>query len=185
MTAPVRQGGHLVEADGRETTWTVAEGQRGRRWRWTSGRSGGIAVAHTLETDPSGRFLRVESAGPWGLLTLHREADGSLHGHRVGSGGVDHLAMPRPAPSLVLVGVGPVGAAAFLAAVGGLAEAVSLEVILVGDDGSVVPDLVHLRPIGRRSVELGVRGQVRAVTVDPDGLPVRPDGGPWWALEHD
>lgn len=185
MTFPVRRAGRLMETDGRVTSWSVAEGRRGRRWRWVTGNGDQVDVTHTLETDPSGAFVRVESAGAWGLLTLHREADCSLHGHRVGPTGISHLAMRPPVPSSVLVGDGLVGIAALLGPIGRVAEAVDLEAVLVADDATVAEGRIRLRPVGRRSIEGLVGDRLQVVSVDPDGLPTGADGSLTWALELD
>ena len=89
MVEWLRRAGHVRAADRASTTWSVAEGHRGRRWRELvrvgNGRPG---VRHSLllETSPDGRFAHLELSTDTGLLTLHPEGDGSLHGNAV----VDH-----------------------------------------------------------------------------------------------
>jgi hypothetical protein len=89
MTAWLRRAGHVRAADGAGITWSVAEGHRGRRWRELirvgAGRPG-IRHSLLLETDPDGRFAHLELSTDAGLLTLHPEGDGTLHGNAV----VDH-----------------------------------------------------------------------------------------------
>ena len=79
----LRVGGRGAGADGVEVVWSVAEGSRGRRWREARSTAAGIKTSLLLETDPSGLFAHLELSTPTGLLTLHPETDGSLHGHAV------------------------------------------------------------------------------------------------------
>ena len=90
----LRRAGHLRAADGASTTWSVAEGRRGRRWREVvrigQGREG-LRHSLLLETDPEDRFAHLELSTDVGLLTLHPEGDGSLHGNAVVDHGESHL----------------------------------------------------------------------------------------------
>jgi hypothetical protein len=201
VSAPVRRGGRLVDDAGRSTTWSMAEGSRGRRWRWTVvDRRGNLLASHTLELDPEGRFSHLESAIGAGLLSLHREADGSLHGNRLSERGVDHLQVPAPAPRLVLVGSGPIGLVAMAAGLADGAaereagrdsgqesgEALELDVVEVADDLGVrlAEARIHRGEGGR--VEVRMDRGTRRVTVDASGLP--PDDGSSttsWPLERD
>ena len=185
MSVPIRRAGRTEEADGRVTTWTIAEGRRGRRWRWTvTGSGGGASVAHTLETSPAGAFERLESATAHGLLTLHREADGSVHGNLVGPEGVRPIAIPAPAPDVVLIDSGPVGSAALIASVGPLAEAITIEVIRVDDELRTHLEACTLRPLGRGRVLLDLAGDATEVVLDADGLPAGEVGSTSWPLEE-
>ena len=182
----MRRGGRTTDAVGRSITWSVAEGRRGRRWRWSVVERGGSFVAgHTVEVDPDGRFVRLESMGVSGLLSLHREADASVHGNRVSDRGVDHIEIPA-APELVIVGSDPIGLAA---AVGGLGSANPLAraaVLEVGDDLGVRVVEGSIRRSAARSWQLDVGGAVRRVRLDELGLPS--DDGPGitsWPLEGD
>lgn len=92
MTAPVRDGGRFDLPTGGRVVWTVAEGRRGRRWRWVMTDPRGT-LAVLLETDPAGRPARLEVASEAGLLVLHPESDGmEAHGNVVGPDGVRPLA---------------------------------------------------------------------------------------------
>ena len=184
---PVRRGGRLVDETGAVTTWSVAEGRRGRRWRWAIvDRRGALVVAHTLELDPDGRVVKLESAAATGLLTLHREADATFHGNRVGERGVDHLEIPAPAPGLVIVGRGPVGLAAVsgsLAAAEGPRPVDALEVL---DDLGVRVIGCGVRRGEGSTWELMMGRSVRRVTLDALGLPVGDEvGSTSWSLERD
>ena len=94
MAERLRRAGHVRAADGASTTWSVAEGRRGRRWRELvrvgNGRPG-IRHSLLLETDPDGRFAHLELSTDAGLLTLHPEGDGTLHGNAVADHGEAHL----------------------------------------------------------------------------------------------
>ena len=181
----VRRGGRFEDEGGRVTTWSVAGGSRGRRWRWvTVGPGVDQVAAHTLETTLDARFNRLESAGQRGLLTLHVEPDGRVHGHRVTGGGVEHVALGVPASGLALVGTGPVGDAAFVSGIGQAAEPVRTETLIVTNGLGVEVAEVVVRPLGRRAVEIEVAGVARRLELDGDGLPVVP-GGDAWPLELD
>lgn len=92
---PVRRGGAGTLPDGARLVWSVAEGTRGRRWRWWLATDDGTSLAALLETDPDGRPTRLELAGAAGLLTLHPEPDErSAHGNVVSAAGVRPLVAP-------------------------------------------------------------------------------------------
>lgn len=183
MSGPVRRAGRFGDADGRTVTWSVADGRRGRRWRWTIARAdGALDAVHTLETDPDGTFSRLESAGPERLLTLHREADGSLHGNRVAATGVEHLAY-APAPRLVLLGGDALGLAALVAGLPPLAEAVVVELLVVSDDLATSVETARVVPDGQRSIRLELGGAIRHVELDVDGLPAGAAASTSWPLE--
>lgn len=185
MSRPVRRGGRLVEPDGRVVTWSMAEGTRGRRWRWTVvDERGALVAAHTVELDRDGRFARLESAAAGGLLALHRETDASLHGNRVAGHGVGHLTVPAPASDVIVVGSGPIGLAIASAAMppdGGV-----IDVVEVGDDLDVAVVEASVRRAGDGSIELRTGLGARRVRLGVDGLP-SDDGGAStsWPLELD
>ena len=89
----VRRAGVATQADGSEVVWSVADGRRGRRWRAVTRRDGMVASSLLLEVDPDGRPARLELATAAGLLTLHPEPSGLLHGNAVTTGGVRHVTM--------------------------------------------------------------------------------------------
>ena len=73
-------------------TWSLAEGERGRRWRWTVSDGGRLRHVALVEIDPTGRFARLELASQAGMLTLHPEPDRrSIHGNVVSADGVRSL----------------------------------------------------------------------------------------------
>ncbi len=102
----LRRAGRAGRPDGAVVVWSVAEGRRGRRWRESVTRIGRLQVVTLLETDPEGRFARLEAATAAGMLTLHASGDGrSVHGNVVTPAGVRHLALDwGPAHRLVVEG---------------------------------------------------------------------------------
>jgi hypothetical protein len=109
----VRRAGTGRTADGDRAWWSVAEGRRGRRWREAIVGPGGLRHSLLLETAADGRFSHLELATPAGLLTLHPEPDGTLHGNAVEAGAVRHLAgLPWDRDGVVDLAGSPVAAAA-------------------------------------------------------------------------
>jgi hypothetical protein len=97
MSGFLRRAGRTATEDGRTVTWTVADGTRGRRWRATvagAPQPFALDASLLLEVSPDGRPVRLELSTPAGMLTLHPEADGALHGNAVTAGGVAHLVFP-------------------------------------------------------------------------------------------
>jgi hypothetical protein len=94
-SGPLRLAGRGRLEDGGLVSWTLAEGARGRRWRWTVVDVGIVRHVGLVELDVEGRLARLELASSDGLLTLHPSADRSeLHGNVVTPSGVRHLAFP-------------------------------------------------------------------------------------------
>lgn len=92
---PLRRGGVLPAGDGARVLWSVAEGRRGRRWRFSRTDATGAGLSALLEVDPAGSHRRLEVTAPAGLLTLHPEPDqSSAHGNVVTPAGIRHLAFP-------------------------------------------------------------------------------------------
>jgi len=88
----VRRAGTGRTGVGETVWWSVAEGRQGRRWREAVVVGGGLRHSLLLETTPDGRFSHLELSTPAGLLTLHPEGDGTLHGNAVLAGGLRHVA---------------------------------------------------------------------------------------------
>ena len=84
----LRVAGTGRSSDGATVTWSVAEGRRGRRWREAVSRNGAVVHSLLLELDSEGRFAHLELTTPAGLLTLHPEGDGTLHGNAVTAAGL-------------------------------------------------------------------------------------------------
>jgi hypothetical protein len=113
VTAWLRRAGRGVDADGAVVTWSLAEGRRGRRWRESRVRGDAILSSLLFETDPDGRFSHLELSTPAGLLTLHPEGDGTIHGNTVTEAGVGHVVgLPWDADGVVLIEGSSITAAA-------------------------------------------------------------------------
>jgi len=95
MTEWLRRAGRGRLRDGSVVTWTVAEGNRGRRWRWTLSQDDRLAVVGLIELAPDGLFGRLELALANALVTFHPDDDRrAAHGNVVTNGGVRPIAVP-------------------------------------------------------------------------------------------
>jgi hypothetical protein len=142
-------GGWLV-------TWSVAEGTRGRRWRWTVVSPAGLGHAALVEFDPDGRFGRLELETARGMLTLHPDADRRVaHGNVVRPGGVDPVEVAWSDDDAFAIEEDPFGSA-----VGGWR----------GRGWVVEPDL-QLRRVDD--------GDTRALDLDERGIPRLGDAREW------
>jgi hypothetical protein len=179
MTGPsIRLAGSVVH-DGALRTWSVADGRRGRRWRATEASPAG-SRSWVVETDPDGAFVRLEAATGDALLTLHREPDGSLHGHRIGSDGMDHFAIPGPTPP-VLAGLDPLAlAAATGPRVDRPATERPLAVILIDGDLRVARVAATIRTTDTGELEVaGIAERPLRVDLDVTGLPATYVAAAW------
>ncbi len=123
----------------------------------------GIRSSLLHELDPDGRFSHLELSTAAGLLTLHPEGDGTLHGNVVTTGGVEHVVgVPWDPDTAVILEGSTVCVAAARQDVDGRGW---LQITL---------DL-HLRPMA---------GPLPQVAVDADGLPAL-EGGGTWPLERE
>jgi hypothetical protein len=157
---PLRRAGRGRLPDGSTVIWSVSQGSRGRRWREIRRTADGVLITSLLlETNPDGRFAHIELSTAAGLLTLHPEADGTLHGNVVTTLGIRHVVgLPWTPGSVVLVeGSVLASAAAMRTLVGNAADGVRITLEL---------DVV----VTREAVSL---------EVDEDGLPVLDDGAAW------
>ena len=162
MTAPLRRAGSGRAPDGAHVTWSVAEGNRGRRWRWTVIEAeGSVRHAGLIELDVPGAFARLELASASGLLTLHPAGDGrTAHGNVVRSARVDHIEVGLATGD----GIGIVGDAFGSS----LRTGSTGEGWMIGEDLGLVAG--------------GASGSV--ATLDDRGIPVLADAAEW-ALETD
>jgi len=112
-----------------------------------------------LELDPAGRFSHLELATAGGLLTLHPEPDGTLHGNAVTAAGIRHIrGMPWAADGVIVVA----GSAVCQAVAG---------------SGRRIGDRVPMLRIG---TDLALARDTLEVTAeDGDGLPVLVDAMSW------
>jgi hypothetical protein len=165
MSAGPQRAGAATLADGTTVVWSVAEGRRGRRWREVRSGPEGVISSLLLETDAARRFAHIELATAAGLLTLHPEGDGTLHGNVVGVDGVRHVVgRPWDERGAVLVDGSPIAAAAAAWSAIGHGG---------GPDGESESSL---------RVTLGLEleaGAVAAATIDREGLPELADGATW------
>ncbi len=184
----LRMGGTARLADGRRLLWSVAEGVRGRRWRWALARGDGIEHAVLLEIDPEGRPVRLEATSASGLLTLHPEPDfASLHGNLVTSNGIEHLTFGWSATTVIDV-IDPFGPVVLVASRGlGLPVEGTLELVSLGLDRFLrpAPGVVRLTRTDRTTWSVapsdpaGRRRTTWTGTLEPDGRPRLPDGDRW------
>lgn len=182
--APLRSGGRGQGADGASVIWSVAEGGKGRRWREVRNSGGGVASSLLLELGPDGRFCHLELATPSGLLTLHPEADGTLHGHAIVSDGVEHVVgLAWDADAIVLLD----GSSACRAA----AAASLAEVVAAGTSrahlAAVIPATLWLevKPVRVERIDATTWrfGSEEPFVVGRHGLPVLV-GAEAWPLER-
>jgi hypothetical protein len=168
----LRRAGRGTAADGSVITWSVAEGRRGSRWREVRVRGESVVSSLLLELDAAGRFSHLELSTASGLLTLHPEGDGTLHGNAVGAGGVRHvMAVPWTRDDILLVAGSPTSRAAAARRIEASPAGDAPRAKGVGFGIVVGLDLsAERRAIGRSE---------RAVPLDPDGLPIFGDGLSW------
>jgi len=93
MTGWLRRAGRGRLPDGSVVTWSVAEGTRGRRCRWTVAVGDRLQIAGLVELDEQGRLARLEIGTAAGQLTLHPEGAGSMLGNVVTHEGVQPIAL--------------------------------------------------------------------------------------------
>jgi hypothetical protein len=145
--------------DGSMVTWSVAEGARGRRWRWTIAMGEGLRHAGLVELDPDGRFGRLELETARGMLTLHPDADRrSAHGNVVRPGGVEPVEVAWSDDDGLAIDDDPFGSAV---------------ACWRGSGWVIDPDLQLRREDG---------GDTRALELDERGIP-RLDVAREWPLE--
>jgi len=108
----LRRAGMGRLPDGSVATWSVADGLRGRRWRWTIATDHGLRHAGLVELDPAGRLGRLEFETGDGMLTLHPDADRAVaHGNVVRVGGVEPLALAWSDDDAIAIEDDPFGSA--------------------------------------------------------------------------
>jgi hypothetical protein len=143
----LRRAGHGQLPDGSDVTWSIAQGRRGRRWREVRVGTDGPISSLLLETDSDGRFNHLELSTAAGLLTLHPEANGTIHGNTVGAQGVGHIVgLPWLRDGIVLLdGSAITIAAAACLLRGSLSEAATTTpALLIGLDLGLAPRQVRV-----------------------------------------
>lgn len=162
MPGWLRRAGHGRAGDGAQVIWSVAEGHRGRRWREVVVAGEGIRTSLLLELDPDGQFGHLELSTAAGLLTLHPEPDGTIHGNAVTAAGIEHIAgWPWARDRAVEV----VGSVVCLAAGRRPDHTNAVEWLRIGIDLALDP-IVRTVPAGWRDI-------------DAEGLPTLLDGVIW------
>jgi hypothetical protein len=158
---PLRRAGRGRLRDGSTVVWSVSEGTRGRRWREIRRNADGILVTSLLlETHPDGRFAHIELSTAAGLLTLHPEGDGTLHGNIVTTLGIRHvMGLPWTPRSVVLVEGSLLASAAAKRTLASAAAADGVRITLGLDIVAI-----------HETISLGV---------DADGLPLLDDAASW------
>ena len=171
MAEPLRRAGRGRFVDGTDVIWSVAEGQKGRRWREVRLRNGALVSSLLLETFPDGQFAHLEASTAAGLLTLHPEGDGTLHGNAVLATGVQHvIGMPWPPGSVVVLD----GSAVAIAAAAWYIR-----------EARPPTDPAGRRPVVMIDPGLGVKGSsipadaLSHDRIDADGLPILDDAETW------
>jgi hypothetical protein len=177
-------------------TWTIADGERGRRWREvtasaarpnpTEGASGGVAHAVTLETGHAGQWLRLEVAAAAGLLSLHPDRDGSINGNVVSDAGVRHVAKGVVQPPLVDVRDSLVAETALCRALErqvAAGEGSTVSVVRVSPTLDVEVAELQVMRTDARTWELTDADGIRSVSMGDRGAPVTSDAGAKWPLE--
>ena len=169
MTSRLRRAGRGRAVDGSSIVWSIAEGVRGRRWREMRRDADGTLISSLLlETDPHDRFAHIELSTRAGLLTLHPEGDGTLHGNVVSDAGVRHIAGLSWRPDSVLLFDGSPTSAA--------AAARSIAVSRSGRVG-IVRIALDLT-IEERDADVAGSG-IAAARIDDDGVPALGDAASW------
>jgi hypothetical protein len=185
VSPALRVGGRGQGADGASVIWSVAEGGGGRRWREVRNAGQAVASSLLLETDPAGRFAHLELSTPSGLLTLHPEADGTLHGHAVVSDGIEHVrGLAWDADAIPLLEGSTVCRAAAIQVLDETLEPFSSRAHLA----AVIPPTlwIEVKPVRIERIDAGTWrfADEEPFTVDRRGLPVL-RGGEIWPLERD
>ncbi len=148
-----------------------------------------------LELDMGARFARLELTTRHGLLTLHPDPDGRVHGNVVGPDGVRHVSMPWSEAHLLVLAEEPIGLEAIRPAVAAARSAPAEAHASAGQGGAIVVD-DRLEP-ARVTLSWQVQPDagIRFVIGPGEGLlvlaPPRAervvtlDGGEEWPLERD
>ena len=112
MTDWLRRAGSGRLPDGALVLWSVAEGARGRRWRWTVSIGEAVRHAGLIELDREGRFARLELETAAGMLTLHPDDDReTAHGNVVRHDGVQPIRVAWSDGASVVIEGDPFGTA--------------------------------------------------------------------------
>jgi hypothetical protein len=140
VSAWLRRCGRGRQADGSDVTWSLAEGERGRRWRWTVSDGGRLRHVALVEIDPVGRFARLELASSAGMLTLHPADGRSIHGNVVASDGVRPLSFDWSASAALAIAGDAFGSAILRVGTGVPTLVIRLGLEVVAGEGDAAPE---------------------------------------------
>jgi hypothetical protein len=135
-----------------------------------------------LETDPGGRFLHTELSTTAGLLTLHPEAGGTIHGNVLTAAGIGHVVgLPWAPDGLLVLEASPIAAAAAVGLLAGIGvgESGSPAGIVIGPGLEVRAGPVLVQRLAAWSWSIAGVGEIG---LTPDGLPALA-GAALWPLE--
>jgi hypothetical protein len=186
MSQAPRVAAHERDSKGRDVTWTVAEGRHGRRWRELAIEASSAARSLTLETDGQGAWQRLEIGGSSGLLSLHPESDGSIHGNVASRTGIRHLSLGVVKPPRVDVPGSLVAEAALCWSMARHVRVGERKTITVASIAEPVSVALSELTVDRRTTgtwELTDGDRRRLVEIDDAGLPVAHVGSERWPLE--
>jgi len=145
-----------------------------------------MARSMTLETGHAGQWLRLEMAAPAGLLSLHPDREGSIHGNVASADGVRDVALGVLRPPLVDVRDSLVGETALCRALERLVaagEARTVTVVRVSAGLEVATGELEVLRRDARSWELGDSDGRREVSIGDRGAPAEGEAGVRWPLE--
>jgi hypothetical protein len=185
MSVPLRLAGLASLPNGGRVTWTVADGQRGRRWRTMTERDGRIVSSALLEVDAHGRFAKLELATVAGLLTLHPE-EGHLHGNAVTGDGVRHLTFdwtPEHTLEVERLAVASAITAVRLARTTAVGEGRTVPGVAVSLDLGVTEGEYRYLRVAESTWRIDAAGGSLHVELDERGLPASGTGAAEWPLE--
>ena len=186
MSELVRRAGRVGQADGSVILWSVADGRRGRRWRVAVARDGGFVSSTLLEVSAAGRPVRLELTTSGGLLTLHPEASGDLHGNAVTQGGVRHLRYAwSDEHELVVSGVPILDAvtAQRLAGSTPAGEGRTVPVVVVGLELAIREGVRSFHRLDAVTWRIDGEGDQETMTIDARGIPRWSGDVDEWPLE--
>jgi hypothetical protein len=186
MSGQKRVAAHERDARNRDVVWTAADGRNGRRWRELATDGSAIVRSLLLETDNQGNWQRLEMNSAEGLVTLHPEGDGSIHGNIASRSGVQHISLGKLKPARLDVAGSLVVEAALcwsLTRQLRVGERRVIQVVSVAEPVSVTLSELTIERRTTATWEITDGARRRLVELDDDGLPVAHVGGDHWPLE--
>jgi hypothetical protein len=142
-----------------------------------------------LEVDDAGRPARLEIASVAGVLTLHPEPSGGLHGNVVTPTGVRHLALDWSDAHEIAVDRSPIATSVIVHRLSGfvpVGQGRDVEVAVVTENLEVKPGTRRFERISDTTWRIEGGERPRSLSIDERGIPTWPDGDGdaiEWALE--